>query len=85
MANGIIEAGSQHLIFGGVEQMENQKQLINVYPDTAARLGVSRTIVYQLINSDGFPVVKIGGRKLVPVEGLDNWIKENTVTAASEK
>jgi len=65
--------------------MDYQKQLINVYPDAAARLGVSRSIVYQLINSDGFPVVKIGSRKLVPVEGLEKWIRENTITAANEK
>ena len=42
--------------------------------ETAAVLGVSRPIVYALIKQPGFPVFQIGGRKLVSVDGLREWV-----------
>ena len=42
--------------------------------ETAAVLGVSRPTVYALIKQPGFPVFQIGGRKLVSVDGLREWV-----------
>ena len=46
--------------------------------ETAQVLGVSRPTVYALIKQPGFPVFQIGGRKLVSVEGLRDWIRSQT-------
>ena len=40
----------------------------------AALLGVSRPTMYALARSEGFPAVKIGGRVLVSVDGLREWM-----------
>ena len=42
--------------------------------ETAEVLGVSRPTVYALIKQPGFPVFQIGGRKLVSVDGLREWV-----------
>lgn len=45
----------------------------------AARLiGVSRPTVYQLMNRADFPSFKVGGRTLISVDGLRNWIAAQT-------
>ena len=50
--------------------------------ETAHALGVSRPTVYALIKQPGFPVFQIGGRKLVSVEGLRDWIRSQTEVTA---
>ena len=50
--------------------------------EAAHVLGVSRPTVYALIKQQGFPVFQIGGRKLVSVEGLKNWIRDQTEVTA---
>ena len=42
--------------------------------ETAKVLGISRPTVYTLIKQPGFPVFQIGGRKLVSVDGLREWV-----------
>lgn len=44
----------------------------------AAAQGISRAGAYQLLNSDTFPTLKIGKRKLVPKDKLIVWIDQNT-------
>ena len=46
--------------------------------EAAQVLGVSRPTVYALIKQPGFPVFQIGGRKLVSVEGLRDWVRNQT-------
>ena len=43
--------------------------------ETAQVLGVSRPTVYALIKQPGFPVFQVGGRRLVSVEGLRDWVR----------
>ena len=50
--------------------------------EAARVLGVSRPTVYALIKQPGFPVFQIGGRKLVSVEGLRDWIRSQTEVTA---
>ena len=50
--------------------------------ETAQVLGVSRPTVYALIKQPGFPVFQSGGRKLVSVEGLRDWIRSQTEVTA---
>jgi len=50
--------------------------------EMAKQLGISRPTAYTLANSGGFPILKIGKRKVVPVLGLQEWIKKNSSAAA---
>ena len=50
--------------------------------EAAHVLGVSRPTMYALIKQPGFPVFQIGGRKLVSVEGLRDWIRSQTEVSA---
>lgn len=42
------------------------------------QLGISKPTAYKLANSKGFPVCQLGKRKIIPVEALQTWLKENT-------
>lgn len=45
--------------------------------EAAATLGISRPTVYQLIHADdGFPIIRVGGRVLIPVKQLREWLDE---------
>ena len=46
-------------------------------PDLTEALGISRARAYELVKSEGFPVLHIGNRILVPKEELIAWIKDN--------
>ena len=61
--------------------MSAEKILLNIWPETGQLLGVSRKTAYELANSEGFPIVAIGKRKLVPVKALEQWVEQNTSAA----
>ena len=46
--------------------------------DIAATLGLSKAGAYNLINSKGFPTLRIGSRKIVPKERFIEWINRHT-------
>lgn len=55
--------------------MEN-KMLLSI-SEAAAVLGISRPSIYRLIHADdGFPIIRVGGRVLVPVRQLQEWLDE---------
>ncbi len=58
---------------------EKEKRVLSI-PQAAKSLGVSTPIMYQLVKTKGFPTIHIGKRTLIPVEGLERWIIENTTT-----
>ena len=47
-------------------------------PEAARLLGVSKPTIYQYIHSEGFPAFKLGGRTLVSVDGLREWVAKQT-------
>lgn len=53
------------------------KMLISV-PEAADILGLSKTTVYTLIHRDDFPVVRLGGRTLINVRKLQEWVDGQT-------
>lgn len=55
--------------------MQSGERLTLSITETAAALGVSRPMVYRLIQSGGFPVLNIGSRRLVPKKALEDWIE----------
>ena len=44
--------------------------------EAAAALGVSKTAMYQIIRTDGFPVIVLGNRRLIPIESFKRWMEE---------
>ena len=52
-----------------------EKLTISV-PEAAKVLGVSKSNMYQIIKTEGFPVIVIGKRRLVSAKGLERWVEE---------
>ena len=44
--------------------------------EAADVLGVSSANMYQIIKMEGFPVVVIGKRRLIPKKALERWVEE---------
>lgn len=42
-----------------------------------ALLGISRSAVYKLMNSEGFPMVRIAGRLMCPKDSFQRWVEAN--------
>ena len=40
--------------------------------------GISSSSGYELMHTDGFPVLKIGSRLVVPKEKIREWVAKNT-------
>ena len=41
-------------------------------------LGVSPSSAYELMHEDGFPVLRIGSRMVVPKEQFIQWVQDHT-------
>lgn len=39
------------------------------------QLGFGRTMAYELMRAEGFPVLQVGSRKLVPKDAFMEWLK----------
>ena len=50
--------------------------------ETAQVLGVSRPTLYSMLDQPGFPAFRVGNRRLISVEGLKNWIRDQTEVTA---
>ena len=46
--------------------------------EAARLLGISRSTLYQLLNRADFPSFRVGGRVLISVAGLQEWIDRQT-------
>ena len=55
--------------------MNIEKETLSVR-DLSERLGISLPKAYELVKQPGFPVLKIGSRILIPIEGLRKWLME---------
>jgi len=42
--------------------------------EAAEVIGISDRKMRDLINVEGFPSVRLGGRAIIPVEALKNWL-----------
>ena len=57
----------------GVRVIAPEKKVYTV-PEAAQVLGISRARMYEVVRMEGFPVLRIGSRILVPIKALDMWI-----------
>ena len=44
------------------------------------KLQISKDMAYKLVNTDGFPSIKIGRTIRVPEEEFNKWVKKYTYT-----
>ncbi len=49
--------------------------------DVAALFGISRSHAYDLVREEGFPVMEIGSRIIIPKGALIKWIEAKTNTS----
>ena len=52
--------------------------LLLTIPQVAASMGLGKSKVYDLINYEGLPYVKLGTIKRVPFDELQHWIQQRT-------
>jgi excisionase family DNA binding protein len=59
------------------QQSESTLQpLLLTIPQVAKKLGLSRAMVYVLINKEGLPVVRLGRAVRVSATSLEKWVQE---------
>ena len=44
--------------------------------EAAQVVGISARYMYDLVRTEGFPVIRIGRRLLIPITGLNRWLEE---------
>ena len=54
-------------------------------PEMGKLLGISRASAYELANTEGFPIVRVGKRMLVPMDALKRWVNEQAGQDRNEK
>ena len=47
-------------------------------PEMATALGISRAGAYELARSEGFPVLRIDNRIVIPKDKLQEWVDKQT-------
>lgn len=50
--------------------------------DLMERLKISRPTAYALIHKEGFPVLRIGRRVLIPEDALQTWLEKQVIEHA---
>lgn len=63
--------------------MPDDRLVISI-TETAKRLQIGRSLAYRLVQSGEIPSIAIGGRRLVPIEALAEWIKACTKGGAAD-
>lgn len=58
-----------------MEGIVKHEKLAYSVEEAAEVLGLSTSKMYQVINMEGFPVIKLGGRRIVPIKGLERWLE----------
>jgi len=65
--------------------MEELVRAVLTVPEVGRKLSISRATAYALCRSNGFPSIRIGRRLLVPVAGLEEWLKQQSAVGAEKK
>ncbi|WP_241831447.1 helix-turn-helix domain-containing protein [Parafrankia soli] len=54
--------------------MDGMERLLLSTPDAAARLNIGRSTLYDLIRAGSLATVRVGRRRLVPVDDLARYV-----------
>ncbi len=63
---------------GSTERRHEEPHQINTIVETATRLRVSRTTVYELIRSGDLKSIRIGGRRMITDSQINKYIEQLT-------
>lgn len=55
------------------------KQTMSV-AELSMQMGISLPKTYALVKQPGFPMIRVGTRILIPVDGFQEWLKKNSRT-----
>ena len=58
--------------------VNESEQLLLRIPEAAARLGLGRSTIYELIAAGDLPAIKIGRAVRVPASRLATWVERQT-------
>ena len=47
------------------------------------QMGISLPKAYELVESEGFPKIQVGRRKVIPIEGFRHWLEMNSQNSLS--
>nr|DAZ19378.1 MAG TPA: helix-turn-helix domain protein [Caudoviricetes sp.] len=53
-----------------------EKATISVQ-EMSARMGISLPKAYELTKREGFPIIRLGTRILIPVDAFKDWLSKN--------
>ncbi len=56
--------------------MKNSDKLTYTVPEMAKVLNIGRNKAYELVKTEGFPVVYIGSTIRIPIKALRKWLNE---------
>lgn len=56
--------------------VRNEHKLCVSVPEMAKMLGIGKNKAYELAGQDGFPAVRLDGRIIIPLDGLNRWLNE---------
>ncbi len=63
--------------------MDSQRLLLTI-PEVAGRLGLGRSLVYQLVMKGEISSIKVGRARRVPVTALDQFILDRMALAQGD-
>ena len=56
--------------------IQTDRKLCVSVPEMAKMLGIGKNKAYELAGQDGFPAVRLDGRIIIPLDGLNRWLNE---------
>lgn len=54
------------------------EKIVYTIPEVAQLLGISRSYAYELVKRNEIPILKLGKRRIIPKQYLEEWIQHNT-------
>lgn len=54
-----------------------ENQMFYTVQELQAIFKIGRNNMYKMVNSKGFPAVRVGKRIIVPVDRLQEWVEKN--------
>ena len=55
-----------------------QLPLTMTVPQFCKQMNISRTVAYEMINSEGFPAFRVGAKYLINSRALQDWINQQS-------
>ena len=65
---------------GNVKAVQIERLTMTI-PEAAQVLGISKSRMYTLARSEGFPLISVGRRQLISRKGLERWVEKQTEKA----